>query len=105
MEVNEDRDESEEEQEGGYGNEEAEEVSTLEGMGYVLDNLEYEVDVSEDLERIGLDSRRYWDDIGTLGLEGDKDDVLASGVYDLKGCEMMDRGDSDYLDVDTSVYF
>jgi len=59
--VNESRDESEEEQEGGYGNEEAEEVSTLEGMGYVLDDLEYEVDVTVYLERIGLDSRRFSD--------------------------------------------
>jgi len=59
--VNEDRDESEEEQEGGYGNEEAEEVSTLEDMGYVLDILEYGVDVIVYLEGLYFDSRRYSD--------------------------------------------
>jgi len=36
-------------------------VSTLEDMNYVLDKLHYAFDVSEDLEKMGLDSCRYSD--------------------------------------------
>jgi len=103
--VNEDRDESEEEQEGGYGNEEAEEVSTLENMGCILDKLEYEVDVIVYLEGLYFVSCKYSDDLRMPILEGDKDDVPTSGINDLKGCQMMGQGDWGNLDDESSGHF
>jgi hypothetical protein len=77
MGVNESRDESEseEEEKGGYGNEEAEEASTFEDIGYALDELDLEYDITGDLEGMYFGSGEYSDDLRMLILEGDDGDA------------------------------
>jgi hypothetical protein len=70
-----DKSESEEEEKGGYGNEKAEEVSTLENMGYALDELDLGYDIAEDLEGMYFGSGRYSDVLRMLILEGDDGDA------------------------------
>jgi hypothetical protein len=104
MGVNESRDESEseEEEKGGYGNEEAEEASTFEDIGYALDELDLEYDITEDLEGMYSGSGKYFDVLRMLVLEGDKDDGPASGIHDLTSCEKMGHGELGNLGIDMS---
>jgi hypothetical protein len=92
MEVNESRD----------GSEEEEEVSTFEDIGYALDELDLEYDITGDLEGMDSDSGRYSDDLRMLVLEGDKDDGPASGIHDLTSCEKLGAGELGNLDIDMS---
>lgn len=95
-----DESESEEEEKGGYGNEEAEEVSTFENMDYALDELDYDDDVIGDLEGMYFGSGKYFDVLRMLILEGDDGD--AGRVHEWKCGEMLDHEGSGSFDIDKS---
>jgi hypothetical protein len=100
MGVNESRDESEEGEEAGYGNEEAEAVSTFEDIGYALEELDLEYDITGDLEGMDFCSGKYFDVLRMLILEGDDGD--AGRVHEWKCGEMMGYVGSGSFDIDKS---
>jgi len=115
--VNKDRGECEDEDEG--------EVSRLEDTDYVLCKLHYAFDVSEDLEKMGLDSCRYSDRLQVLilrdgqgGIGNDIDDLdrlqvlilrdgqggIGNDIDDLRCCGLLCHMKVGNLDVDKSEY-
>ena len=93
--VNKDRGECEDEDEG--------EVSRLEDTDYVLCKLHYAFDVSEDLEKMGLDSCRYSDRLQVLILR-DGQGGIGNDIDDLRCCGLLCHMKVGNLDVDKSEY-
>jgi hypothetical protein len=82
------------------GYEEEEEVSTFENMGYALDELDLEYDITGDLEGMYFGSGKYFDALRMLILEGDDGD--AGRVHKWKCGEMMGYVGSGSFDIDKS---
>jgi hypothetical protein len=75
-------------------------VSTFEDMGYALDELDLEYDITGDLVGMDFGSGKYFDVLRMLILEGDDGD--AGRVHEWKCGEMMGYVGSRSFDIDKS---